>query len=99
MPSNGQGFFPVALLLSRWDSLGLGVRLPTIMQARTEFSHRPVPDGLTVAFCNKCFATIATSHWEAELDQAERQHVCDPYLLEQWKKLTDAIHSGKADLG
>jgi hypothetical protein len=44
----------------------------------TPYTRRALPDGTTVSFCNKCFDTVAESHWEAELDMAEQEHVCDP---------------------
>jgi hypothetical protein len=25
--------------------------------------------------------------WEADLDRAERRHVCDPHLVEHWKEM------------
>jgi hypothetical protein len=61
------------------------------------YTRRPLPDGTTVSFCNQCFGTVAESHWEAELDKAEQDHVCDPLLLEYWKRLSDAIRSNKPD--
>lgn len=61
------------------------------------FTHRPVPGGDTVSFCNQCFETIATSHWEAELDRAEQRHVCNPYTLDYWEKLRDGLRDQKFD--
>jgi hypothetical protein len=48
----------------------------------TGFTRRPIPDGTTASFCNKCLDTLAVSYWEAELDRAEQAHICDPRLLE-----------------
>jgi hypothetical protein len=46
------------------------------------FVHRENADGTIVSFCRKCFMTVATSQWEANLDSAERIHKCDPIQLE-----------------
>ena len=45
--------------------------------------RRPYPDGTTDSICRHCFATIARAKSEAELDCAERDHVCDPELLKR----------------
>ena len=45
--------------------------------AHTGFRRRPFLGGATAASCNQCSATVAVSHREAELDEAERQHVCE----------------------
>lgn len=66
----------------------------------TPFTHRPVPnDGTTASFCNKCFATVAASRSEAELEGAEQVHICDPYVLELWKALSNANRCSKPDQG
>lgn len=69
---------------------------PFVPICRTPFTRRPVPDGLTVSFCNRCFATVAESHWEAELDAAEQAHECDPKLLEYWQRMTEQSPSKKS---
>jgi hypothetical protein len=45
--------------------------------------------------CTRCFLTVATDNREAEVDQAERSHVCNPWLLEQWKELFEHHPAGK----
>jgi hypothetical protein len=64
---------------------------------RDPFTHRPLPDGTTASFCNECFVTVATARWEAELERAERAHVCDRSLLDYWQSLIDEIRSRGAD--
>lgn len=53
------------------------------------FTHRPNADGTTDSICNKCFITVVTALGEGELDRAEKRHVCDPALLEYWKRMRD----------
>jgi hypothetical protein len=67
--------------------------------AHTGFTHRPNPDGTTATFCNKCFKTVASAQWEAELERAERTHVCDPLILEHWESLSDPHRFNKHDQG
>ena len=47
-----------------------------------EFTHRTNKDGSLHSYCSQCFATVADSASAAELDRAEREHKCDPRLLE-----------------
>lgn len=61
------------------------------------FTHRPNSDGTTDSICNKCFVTIATALGERELSRAEKLHVCDPAVLEYWKKLRDEKQQEPAD--
>lgn len=46
------------------------------------FVHRDNADGTTVSFCRRCFMTVASCQWEADLERAERNHKCDPIELE-----------------
>jgi hypothetical protein len=41
------------------------------------FPHRRNPDGSFDSICPKCFRTVATRRDEADLAQAERDHVCE----------------------
>jgi hypothetical protein len=43
-----------------------------------KFAHRPNRDGSFDSICARCFRTISNSWNEADLDQAERDHVCSP---------------------
>jgi len=42
------------------------------------FPHRHNSDGSFDSICAKCFATVANSKLEGELEEPEKQHVCDP---------------------
>lgn len=55
-----------------------------MLKRRWGFSHRPNRYGTTDSICLKCFATVCASTWEADLDRAEEQHVCDPFA---WSSL------------
>jgi hypothetical protein len=70
------------------------VEVPIISPALTAFTHRPFEDGTIASFCNKCFTTIATAQWEADLEQAEQAHVCDPRVLDYWRALANERLTG-----
>jgi hypothetical protein len=53
-----------------------------VLTSQPIFVHRTNADGIIVSFCRKCLMTIASSHWEAELERAESNHVCDPAQLD-----------------
>jgi hypothetical protein len=46
------------------------------------FVHRANADGTIVSFCRRCFMTVASSQWEADLERGESSHKCDPIELE-----------------
>jgi hypothetical protein len=45
------------------------------------FSHRPQRNGSYDSICTRCFATVARSHNEADLEAEEKRHVCDESVL------------------
>ena len=51
-----------------------------------KFIHRINQDGSIDSICRDCFLTIATALSRSELEYEERQHVCEPMLLERYKK-------------
>lgn len=53
------------------------------------FARRVNRDGTTDSICKFCYATICTSTWETELEQAEHHHVCNPADIDRWKRLQD----------
>lgn len=52
-----------------------------------QFIHRLNKDGTIDSICRDCFITIATARSQSELEREERQHVCQRYLLERYKKV------------
>lgn len=60
---------------------------------KVRFVRRTNINGTMDSICCKCFVTVATARREFELDGAERNHTCDPVLLEHWKELAE----GKSD--
>ena len=42
-----------------------------------EFNHRMNGNGSTDSICSRCYETVATSIWEAELEFAEAAHKCE----------------------
>ena len=39
------------------------------------------------SICTRCFRTVALDSGEVDLDNAEQNHVCDPWLVAHWKEL------------
>jgi hypothetical protein len=72
------------------SSLGMNNRGPN-------FVHRPNQDGTIDSICPHCFATVATSQWEADLEKAERDHVCSAEELERFK--IPPVREGQRDRG
>lgn len=52
-----------------------------------QFIHRINEDGSIDSICRNCFLTIATALSRSELEREERQHDCEPLLLERYKKV------------
>lgn len=48
------------------------------------FAHRHNQDGSFDSICPQCFATVAKTKDEALLAQFEREHICDPYMLDRF---------------
>ena len=59
------------------------------------FAHRENRDGTFDSICMKCFATVASSLKEAELEQGEQKHWCDPLAL---ARLSRSIRVGPGQL-
>lgn len=59
--------------------------------ATVTFAHRSNRNGTTDSVCRRCFATVATATWEAELDLAERGHACEPWTLPGVKKPVEPV--------
>jgi hypothetical protein len=55
------------------------------------FVHRDNADGTTSSFCLQCLATIAKKPWEADLDAAELNHLCDSDRMDYMRILSDSI--------
>lgn len=49
------------------------------------FVHRMNGNGTTVSICQRCYATVAASTWEADLDEAEAAHQCERARLRQFE--------------
>lgn len=58
---------------------------------RSKFSRRSEWNGTIVSTCNACSTTVAASVREVELDNAEREHICDPQTLDHWKSFIDEV--------
>lgn len=56
------------------------------MSREFTFARRANNDGTVESICRECFVTIATAHWEAELDDAEHEHICDPADLARFER-------------
>ncbi len=49
-----------------------------------KFIHRINEDGSIDSICRDCFVTIATGRTRNELEFQERQHACEPMILERY---------------
>lgn len=63
-----------------------------LLCSSSRFPHRTNRDGTIDSICPHCFATIGTSTWEADLEDIEARHVCDPARLTYYK---DRVERGK----
>lgn len=60
----------------------------------SEFARRPGLNGVMVSTCNTCFTAVAVSPRQAELEEAEHAHICNPQALELWKMFMHEIKRG-----
>lgn len=49
----------------------------------SQFAHRVNRDGTIDSICRDCFATVATVEREADLANAEKDHVCSPWTRQR----------------
>ena len=57
----------------------------------TNFPHRRDRDGLYDSICPRCFATVARSKPEAELEELERSHICHSSFLADRCQFGEAV--------
>ena len=57
------------------------------LSSGTNFPHRSNEDGSIDSICPRCFATVGSSMWEADLEELEKNHICNP---EQRRHFDDA---------
>lgn len=50
------------------------------------FVHRFADNGVD-SICPRCFITVATTESEVELEAFEREHVCDPLLVNRFSRI------------
>lgn len=53
---------------------------------REGFVHRENRDRTFDSFCRACLRTVGTARLEADLEDFERRHVCDPHEVERFKR-------------
>jgi len=53
---------------------------------KRRFVHRANRDQTFDSVCWECFLVVGTGQCEADLDQAEQEHVCDPLTIETYRK-------------
>lgn len=49
------------------------------------FAHRYHSSGID-SICSRCFTVVAKAQTEADLARLEREHVCDPLVVEMFKQ-------------
>jgi len=52
-----------------------------------QFAHRINEDGTVDSICRECYMTIGTAASASGLESLERNHHCNPWLIERYKKL------------
>jgi hypothetical protein len=52
------------------------------------FTYRFNFDGTVDSICTKCFVTVANSDSLPDIQPKERDHVCDPVLVERYAKVS-----------
>jgi len=56
---------------------------------RAVFAHRRNDDGTFDSICPTCFETIAQAVREPDLQDVEDGHICNPFLLEHYRPLSE----------
>ena len=52
----------------------------------SEFPHRSNKDGTIDSICPGCFVTVGTATWEADLENLEPDHICDPEKVRHFQR-------------
>lgn len=60
--------------------------MPTPRHSATWFAHRFNANGTIDSICPRCYATVGTSSWEADLERMEADHICDPAHLTNFEE-------------
>jgi hypothetical protein len=55
----------------------------------SQFVHRPNVEGSFTSICARCFGTAGSGKVEAELEKAEKQHVCKKEVLRLRAKMSN----------
>jgi hypothetical protein len=64
-----------------------GERIKTVTQSHIlGFAHRYNPDGTIDSICRECYTTVGTAASTVELEILERNHNCNPWLVERYLK-------------
>ena len=58
------------------------------------FFHRVSKRGVK-SICIRCFSTVETAQNEADLEEFEREHVCDPAMLKWFEQLRRRTSSSR----
>jgi len=66
-------------------------------KARPAFVRRPNRERRIESICGRCNAVVAKSQSRADLERAEKEHVCDARLLESQKKPPQPAHGKEPD--
>ena len=58
------------------------------LETLPHFVHRYTEFGID-SICTRCFATVSTVTREADLERFERDHKCDPSMLERFERVLE----------
>lgn len=56
---------------------------------KPSFLRHQNANGTFDSVCKNCFVTVATAPREFELEEPERNHVCDPQVVQHWKEVAE----------
>ena len=77
--------------LSPLESMAQEYSVSAPSKEQCSFPHRFNDDATIDSICPRCFITVGHCLQEAALERAERNHVCDPWLVERYRDLNKAV--------
>jgi hypothetical protein len=60
-----------------------------MFETLSQFLHRPNADKCYTSICVRCFGTAGSGNEGAELERAEKSHVCNKEALRAWAAISD----------
>jgi hypothetical protein len=61
--------------------------MPSMQTTTSTFVHGNSKNGTMYSMCKRCLTLVVRAQWEADLEVADRNHVCDSDRLEYVRRL------------